>query len=53
MSSKERSRGYWRPVGREIVADVEAEVGAEATDIIDVITATGMAETVTGLEASD
>ena len=44
---------HWRPVGREIVADVELEVGTEATDVVDVITPAGTAETVTGPEAGD
>jgi len=50
---EEFSQGHWRPVGRDIVADVELEVGTEATDVVDVITPAGTAETVTGPEAGD
>ncbi|WP_135363431.1 hypothetical protein [Halosimplex halophilum] len=40
----------WRPVGREIVADAELEVGAEATDVVDVA---GAGRSVTGPEVGD
>jgi len=53
MHDEEYDGDKWRPVGREIVADAELEVGAEATDVVDVITPAGVAETVTGPEAAD
>jgi len=53
MHDEEYDGQRWRPVGREIVADVEAEIGAEATDVVDVITPAGGTTTVTGPEAGD
>ncbi|QLH78661.1 hypothetical protein HZS55_15800 [Halosimplex rubrum] len=53
MHDEEYDGDKWRPVGREIVADAELEIGTGATDVVDVITAAGAAETITGPEAAD
>ncbi|QLH81003.1 hypothetical protein [Halosimplex pelagicum] len=51
MHDEEFDGDKWRPVGREIVADVELEVGAAAADVLDVVGGAG--QTVTGPEQVD
>lgn len=51
---EEFSGGQWRPVGREIVADLDVEVGNGVLDAVDVVGADGAAgATVRGPEGSD
>ena len=46
---EEYSGGQWRPVGAEIVADVEVEVGVAILNVIEAV-GEGGGETVTGPE---